>query len=95
MVVTPGTCTMWHQNPRPMLRAALLDEGGPQRSVKPRQPVEVLCDDGRWHAAVLEAWHQGAAGLECFISWYAAPARLYMGWFGYSPAGIRQVGESG
>lgn len=48
-------CRMWHQDPRPMLRSATLDEAGPQRFV--RKMVEVLCDDGAWHPAVLEAWH--------------------------------------
>jgi hypothetical protein len=80
---------MWHQNPRPMLRAATLNEAGPQRSVRPRRPIEVLCDDGQWHSGVLECWHQGRAGLECFISWYGTPCHLYTGWFGYNAKALR------
>lgn len=70
-----------------MLRAATLDEGGPQRHV--RKMIEVLCDDGQWHTAVLEGWHQGVLGLECLISWRGHPVRGYTGWYGYRAGSIR------
>lgn len=82
---------MWHRDPRPMLRPASLDEGGPQQYR--RRMIEVLCDDGQWHLARLEAWHQGVRGLECLISWRGAPAREYTGWFGYNPAAIRPIDD--
>lgn len=80
---------MWHEDPRPMLRSATLDEGGPQTSVWPRRVIEVLCDDGLRHKGVLECWHEGLLGWECLISWYAAPFREYSGWYGYRAAAIR------
>ncbi|WP_188188030.1 hypothetical protein [Nonomuraea sp. SYSU D8015] len=94
MVIVPGTCAEWHQDPRPMLRQATLDDAGPQSSVHPRKVVDVLCDDGQWHPGVLDCWHQGRAGLDCHIEWSATPYRRYMGWFRYSPAAIRLVDEN-
>jgi hypothetical protein len=96
MVIGHGMCRMWHRDPRPMLRSATLDEAGPQRFV--RKTIEVLCDDGEWRSAVLEAWHQGVLGLECLISWRGYPTREYTGWYGYRKGSVRprpDVGEPG
>lgn len=89
MLHAPGTCTRWHKDPRPMLRPAHLNEGGPQHTVWPRRMVDVLCDDGQWHVARLECWHHGLQGWECLISYNPASYHEYSGWYGYSPAALR------
>jgi len=53
------------------------------------ESVLVLCDDGRWHAGIIQAWHVDGRRRDVFLDYYASGH--FGGWFQFSAAAIRMV----
>ncbi|MCC5574497.1 hypothetical protein IMZ11_02430 [Microtetraspora sp. AC03309] len=85
-----SACSSWHQCPRPMLRALRGETTARQQPAEPRKPVLVLCDDGRWHAGLIQAWHQREDRWDCLLDYYSG-RHHYEAWYAYSPVAIRHV----